>query len=200
MFRKKEVSIDYALLKKIPILILDKKWHNIFPHEKKTKKILMLEKQLGNLLKEQGQLNNDFNDYIKLKKKLMSDIINLTDEVFSNENESDKEKMGKNKKYIIEINNKLEKIQKRLQRLPSEIEEVNQRLLRESVKVSYKEMKEHQEKTKELAKWIETTREQLKNNVKEKTIHEEKASEIYSYLHDLVGVELIEELDKRYWR
>ena len=126
----------------------------------------MLEKQLGNLLKEQGQLNNDFNDYIKLKKKLMSDIINLTDEVFSNENESDKEKMGKNKKYIIEINNKLEKIQKRLQRLPSEIEEVNQRLLKESVKVSYKEMKEHQ-KTKELAKWIETTREQLKNNVKE---------------------------------
>jgi len=200
LFWKKDIKLDDGLLKKVPILILDKNWHNIFPQEKKTKKILLLEETLSNLLKEQGQLNNDYKDYIKLKKQLMGDILNLTDEAFTNENEMAKEKMGKNKKYILEINNKLKKIQKRLEKLPDEIEETNYRLLKESVIISYKEMKVHQKKLKELTEWIEKTREILKNKIEEKTIHEEKASEIYSYLHDLVGLELIEYLDKKLWR
>ena len=197
---EKDIKLDDGLLKKVPILILDKNWHNIFPQEKKTKKILLLEETLSNLLKEQGQLNNDYKDYIKLKKQLMGDILNLTDEAFTNEIEMAKEKMGKNKKYILEINNKLKKIQKRLEKLPDEIEETNYRLLKESVIISYKEMKVHQKKLKELTEWIEKTREILKNKIEEKTIHEEKASEIYSYLHDLVGLELIEYLDKKLWR
>lgn len=200
LFWKKDIKLDDGFLKKVPILILDKNWHNIFPQEKKTKKILLLEETLSNLLKEQGQLNNDYKDYIKLKKQLMGDILNLTDEAFTNEIEMAKEKMGKNKKYILEINNKLKKIQKRLEKLPDEIEETNYRLLKESVIISYKEMKVHQKKLKELTEWIEKTREILKNKIEEKTIHEEKASEIYSYLHDLVGLELIEYLDKKLWR
>ena len=37
LFWKKDIKLDDGLLKKVPILILDKNWHNIFPQEKKTK-------------------------------------------------------------------------------------------------------------------------------------------------------------------
>jgi predicted nuclease with TOPRIM domain len=108
--------------------------------------------------------------------------------------------MEKNQKYILEINEKIEEIQNRLATIPEEIQEVNGKLLEESVKICYGEMKEHQKALEELNEWIEKTRELLKAKLEEKTIHEEKASQIYSYLHDLVGADFIDYLDKNYWR
>ena len=95
--------------------------------------------------------------------------------------------MERNQRNILEINEKLEQIQNRLNILPEEIQEINGRLLEESVKICYKEMKEHQESLNELNIWIERTREILKNKLEEKTVREEKAAQIYSYLHDLSG-------------
>ncbi|HHW67581.1 MAG: hypothetical protein PWP07_1129 [Epulopiscium sp.] len=199
---KKKADLDMEMLRhsRVPILILDKVWHNIFPPEKKTKTIRDLEERLGNLLKQQGQLNNDLKDYLKLKKKLMDGILELTTEAFNNENEAAKKEMEKNQKYILEINEKIEEIQNRLATIPEEIQEVNGKLLEESVKICYGEMKEHQKALEELNEWIEKTRELLKAKLEEKTIHEEKASQIYSYLHDLVGADFIDYLDKNYWR
>lgn len=201
-WNKKESIINSELLRKtrVPILILDKVWHNIFPPEKKTKKLLVLEEKLFNLLKEQGQLNNDFKDYLKLKKKFMDEIMKLTTEAFTNENESAKSEMEKNQKNILEVNKQLEKIQNKLKKIPDEIEEANGRLLQESVKICYEEMKEHQRVSDELNEWIDQTRAILKKKLEEKTVHDEKAIEIYSYLHDLIGPELIEYLDSDYWR
>lgn len=199
---KKEAGLDLELLRqsRVPILILDQVWHNIFPPEKKTKSILQLEEKLHHLLKQQGKLNNDLKDYLKLKKKLMDQILELTTEAFTNQNERAKRDMERNQKNILEINEKLEQIEDRLHVIPDEIQEVNGKLLEESVKVCYKEMKEHQASLSQLNSWIEETRELLKKRLEEKTIHEEKATKIYSYLHDLVGAEVIEYLDKNYWR
>lgn len=198
--KKSDLSLEMLRQSRVPILILDKVWHNIFPPEKKTKIILQLEEELNSLLKQRGQLNNDLKDYLKLKKKLMDGILELTTEVFTNENESAKKEMEKNQKYILEINEKLEEIQNRLKTIPDEIQEVNGRLLEESVKICYGEMKEYQKALEELNDWIETTRELLKTKLEEKTIREEKAAQIYSYLHDLVGPDFINYLDKHYWR
>lgn len=201
-WNKKKAEIDLELLRhsRVPILILDKVWHNIFPPGKKTKVILQLEETLNTLLKQQGKLNNDLKDYLKIKKKLMDEILELTTEAFTNQNESAKREMERNQRNILEINEKLEQIQNRLNILPEEIQEINGRLLEESVKICYKEMKEHQESLNELNIWIERTREILKNKLEEKTVREEKAAQIYSYLHDLVGADFIEYLDKNYWR
>jgi len=153
---KKKADLDMEMLRhsRVPILILDKVWHNIFPPEKKTKTIRDLEERLGNLLKQQGQLNNDLKDYLKLKKKLMDGILELTTEAFNNENEAAKKEMEKNQKYILEINEKIEEIQNRLATIPEEIQEVNGKLLEESVKICYGEMKEHQKALEELNEWI----------------------------------------------
>lgn len=201
-WNKKKLDIDLKMLResRVPILILDKVWHNIFPPEKKTKAILQLEQNLNNLLKQQGQLNNDLKDYLKLKKKLMDQILELTTEAFNNENEAAKREMERNQKNILEINEKVEQIQNRLNVIPDEIQEANGRLLEESVKICYGDMKNHQEALNELNEWIENTREILKKKLEEKTIREEKATQIYSYLHDLVGPDFIEYLDKNYWR
>ncbi|WP_058486263.1 hypothetical protein [Defluviitalea phaphyphila] len=201
-WNKKKVCIDLQILRKnnVPILILDNVWHNIFPPEKKTKKILKLEERLNDLLKEQGKLNNDLKGYIKLKKNLMDRILELTTEAFTNENEMAKKEMERNQKNILEINRKTEEIQKRLEIIPQEIQETNGTLLEESVKICYKDMKEHQEILNELNIWIENTRNILKKKIAEKTEREEKVTQIYSYLHDLVGPDVLEYLDKNYWR
>ncbi|NLK98094.1 hypothetical protein [Defluviitalea saccharophila] len=201
-WNKKKTDLDLELLRqsRVPILILDKVWHNIFPPEKKTKAILQLEEELNSLLKQQGQLNNDLKEYLKLKKKLMDGILELTTEAFTNQNEAARKEMERNQKYILEINEKLEQIQNRLDTIPDKIQEVNGRLLEESVKICYQEMKEHQKVLDELNVWIERTREILKHKLEEKTIREEKAAQIYAYLHDLVGADFIDYLDKNYWR
>ncbi|NLK20653.1 MAG: hypothetical protein GX308_00920 [Epulopiscium sp.] len=201
-WNKKEPKLKLELLKKsnVPILILDNVWHNIFPPDKKTRTILILEGKLSTLLKQQGQLNNNLKDYLKLKKKMMDGILELTTEVFTNENERAKKEMERNQRNILEINRKIEEIQVRLDKIPKEIEETNGKLLRESVKVCYKEMREHQEYLNELNSWIEETREKLKKKLEKKVFHEEKATQIYTYLHNLIGAEFIEYLDKHYWR
>ena len=55
--------------KKVPILVLDQKWHRLFALTGKPDAVLRAERELTDLLERQGQMNNDLRDMKKLKKK-----------------------------------------------------------------------------------------------------------------------------------
>ena len=60
--RKKQKSVDFSNLlssKRIPIVVLDERWHKLFEKEPKSSKIIELEKKLNDLLKQQGRLVNE---------------------------------------------------------------------------------------------------------------------------------------------
>ena len=61
--------------KKVPLLILDQKWLNLFQPHEKTKRLKQLESELLKLVKEQGKLNQDIKEMEKLKKQLLDKIV-----------------------------------------------------------------------------------------------------------------------------
>ena len=74
MSEKKDIYITALEGKKIPILTLDHKWHQIFQHTEATPEIKQLEKQLNELVKRQGKLITESKDIKKLKKKQICKI------------------------------------------------------------------------------------------------------------------------------
>ena len=151
------------------------------------------------MIKEQGQLNNDRKGYLKLKKDMMKEILELTSAAYEENDDTAKEKMSKDQQYILEINEKIEQISTQLKVLPEKIQKANNNLLEESVKICYARMSKGREEIKILEERIEQLRSELRFSLDEKTIYEENVEQLYSYLHHLVGAEFIEKLDKEYW-
>ena len=58
--------------KKLPILVLDERWHKLFPGGNKPEEVKSLEKKCNELLKEQGKLVNEIKELRKGKKKSKS--------------------------------------------------------------------------------------------------------------------------------
>ena len=60
---------------KVPLLVLDQKWHHLFTGSKKTDAILKLEKHLTELLGQQGRAQQELKELKKLKSTLMQNIV-----------------------------------------------------------------------------------------------------------------------------
>lgn len=56
--------------KKVPLLVLDQKWHRLFAIHGKTDEISATEKELDELLKQQGKYNNELKNLKSLSRKL----------------------------------------------------------------------------------------------------------------------------------
>ncbi|MFP4697930.1 MAG: hypothetical protein ACLFMO_04395 [Eubacteriales bacterium] len=197
MFKKQRIP-KIKVDKKVPLLVVDSRWHELFPSNKKSNKIIELEKKLNKLVQEQGQLNNDYKEYLKLKKKMMTEIMDKMDDAFNNSSKKAHKDLEKNKKYIEEINQKLNKYEKELENLPKEIDKLNKQLLEMSMEVCYKRLKKYKTEVNDLTSHIETLRESLKEKVLQKQEREEDLHKIYTYMHDLLGYEIIEKFDEDY--
>ena len=101
--------------KKVPIATLDNKWHRLFAKVEKTHEIEKLEKKLNELLRRQGKINNEIKEIKKIKKNLMDEIVSLM------ENESEADKVEKNKKLIDDCNAKIDAYNDENMDLPKEI-------------------------------------------------------------------------------
>lgn len=193
----KKLNIGSIKKNNVPILILDKNWHYMFPSGKKTQKMLDLENKLNNLLKEQGRLTNEEKEYKNFKVECMNQIMVLMDDVYNNGNEKAKDDMSKSQKYIEEVNDKLVDIEERLNFVPNEIKQVNNQLLDESVQMSYSEMRSNKDRVKQLDMEIIELREKLKERIDEKIVKEEMIDRTYTFLHNLVGLDIINKLDRQ---
>lgn len=202
--RKKEPEIDYKSFinnKKIPIIILDPKWHELFPENAKTPAIRNLEKKLNDLLKQQGKLVNDMKDLKKLKRKLMNQIVANMGEAATAEAERKKgKKQEASQKMILDINEKLEAGNDELLDMPYKIREVNESLVVECLKYWYSMLKDNTVKIQELDQWILTAREELKRKLLIKQEKEEMNEKVYSYMHNLLGHDVINKFDNSFVR
>lgn len=197
-FSKQKVEKPINIEKKVHILTLDNRWHELFSNKKKSKKIADLEKRLNKLVGEQGQLTNDLKEYSLLKKKMMADIVDNMKEAIEDEDNDAINEMKKSKKYINDIKTKLDKMEERMENLPREIQNTNKELLEYTMQDCYMRMYDSKNELDELQEWIDRVREELKEKAVRKTEAKEEYDRLYSYMHDLVGYEIIELYDKKY--
>lgn len=198
MARKKENKFQLFLKgKKIPILTLDNKWHQLFEKDKKTFSMKRTEKELNSLIQKEGQLGNDIKDLNKVKVKLRNDILENM-EAAASDDAASKKQQEKNQKLLLEVNDKIEQAEDTLAALPTQIDMVNRHLMLLSMENCYENLKRNDEKISELTIWINTTREQLKTKLLERQELQGDNRSMYRYMHDLFGAEIVDLFDLEY--
>ena len=169
--------------KHLPVLTLDNKWYRLL---NKTGSVPLKETEdaLNQLLKRQGKLNTESKDIRNLKKKLMKEIVPMVDE--------------DHKRLIEECNEKLEAYEDELKDIPREIERINLQLMMFTMDCCYDIMKDNDKQIKETAEWVGAIRIELKKRLIEKQQMEQQNQEIYNYMHDIFGAEVVNLFDMKY--
>ncbi|MCR4690827.1 MAG: hypothetical protein K5739_05760 [Lachnospiraceae bacterium] len=198
MARKEEVYIPALDGKNIPILTLDNKWHRLFTQTGISKEILEQEDVVNEILKRQGKTNNDIKDLKRLKQKLMNEIVTLMGDEERPLSAEESHKQDENKRLIEECNDKIDDAQDALLDIETELYRENKTLMLMSMDVCYQVLRENTEKILEIEEWINEIRIELKKNVVRKQEKEMMNEELYSYMHDIFGPEVIEIFDMKY--
>ena len=174
--------------RKVPILVLDQKWHRLFALSGKTSEIKQLEEKVNQLLEQQGKLNNDLKELKKTKNRLMKSIV-VNMEGTHEENEGD---ISSRKLDV-----KMEEIEDELIELPRNINSANQELMLESMRYCYERLRQNSKEADEITAWIDKVRVELKKNIIKKQNREINNRQIYSYMHDIFGVDILNIFDLR---
>lgn len=199
--KKEEPKLDIKVLIKndISLLTLDERWNSLFKNIIKTEDILKSENAIMELLKEQSRLISEAKEIASKKKEYMDRIIKLTTEVFENNNQSAQADMHECEKLIIGINERIPAIEEKLDNIPNEIRQENLELLEHTVKLVYFSMRENQQRVEQLDKEIAETKEKLKKLIDERELLAQDDTDTYSYFHDLLGKDHLQQLDDIYF-
>ena len=150
------------------------------------------EEQLKALLKRQGKINNDLKAVRKEKSVLMDKIVNVMDE-----DDADAKKAEYSAK-VNECNERIDAIQDELLDIPAQIAEVNAALMLDTMEICYGTIKENTDKINELNAQIDEARIELKKNIVRRQNAELKNQQMYFYMHDIFGPEVIDMFDMTY--
>lgn len=183
---------------RVPILTLDNNWHKLFTQTGASHEIKKLEKKLNELLKEQGKVNAEEKKLKAVKRKLMDEILQLADRYDGQRDEAVQKTMDRQKEMVEECNKRLEDLAEENQDIPQEIEEVNYRLMLKTMELCYKRLEENRKEIEYYDKWIQDIRVQLRENIIRKQERETSTYELYSYMHNIFGANVIDIFDMHY--
>ena len=183
--------------KVIPLLVLDQKWHRLFAIHGKTEEIKQIESEVNGLLAKQGKLNSRQKELKKLKGQLLDDIVkHMNDENLSLA--AREKKQEENKRLVDEINEKLDECEEELAEIPQQIRNGNEQLMLLSMDYFYDKIRVNQKESVEIEEWINNIRVELKKNIIRQQNRDINNREIYAYLHDIFGAEVIDIFDIKY--
>lgn len=195
--KKQELFAGALQGKQLPILTLDNKWYRLLDELGKAA-VKELEEQLNSLLRRQGKLNTETKDIKKIKKKLMNEIVPMVDELEQNASQDIEKEIQNHKRLIEECNTKLESYQDELMELPREINRINMKLMLLTMEYCYDTMRENTKGIDETNEWVTRIRIELKKRLIRKQEMEQKNHDIYSYMHDIFGADVINMFDMTY--
>ncbi|MCR4727786.1 MAG: hypothetical protein K5796_03960 [Lachnospiraceae bacterium] len=198
MSRTEDVFIPALKDKKIPLLTLDNTWHRLFTQTEPTPEIKALEEELNELLKKQGKLNTETKEIRSLKKRLMDEIVELMNDIGTNDTKKTEKKLEENKRLIEECNQKLEEYGDDLYEIPKKINEINYKLMLETMEVCYEQIQENNEEIGEISRWVEEMRVELKKKVVIKQQKLKRNQNFYTYMHSIFGADVINIFDMKY--
>ncbi len=199
MARDDEVYMSALQGKSIPILTLDNKWHQLFTQTEMTPEIESLADELNSLVEKDGKLRSQTKDIKKLKKKLLGEIVPLRDKANKLGNAPNIEKeISERTRLINECNDKLDSHQDELLDLSKQIYDIDYKLMLETMKVCYERLHDNTDDIKALDEWIKRARIELKKNVIRLQESEMENYNLYSYMHQIFGPEVVDLFDMKY--
>lgn len=187
-----EALYDELRMINMPVLTLDKGWHDLF-WEGKSKEVQRLEKELTTALKGQGKVKSDREELNNLKKTLMKQILDNMD---AEEDSRASKKVEKSRQLIDQINDKLILLEDRQLDLPEEIQDVNAKLMMAGMNDVLSTTIKNTEEIDELESEIEDMKTELKTKIllRQQKIEENEA--IYKYLNRTVGRGLVRKYEE----
>lgn len=183
--------------KNLPILTLDNKWYRLLDDETRAA-VKSIEGQLNSLLKRQGKLNTELGDIRKLKKKLMGEIVPMVDEAAQTGDKSIEKKIDQNKRLVEECNERMDSYKDELMELPRQIDKLNFQLMMTTMDCCYDAMHDNTEEIRRIEEWVKAIRIELKKRLIKKQEMEQHNHEIYSYMHDVFGADVVDVFDMQY--
>jgi len=200
MAKDSNIYQDALIGKDIPILPMDGKWQNLFILSPKTDKIKNLEAELNALVERQEKTREKIKDMKRLKKKLLGEIVVLRDDAGKNPKKRKKieAEIDDHTRLIKECNEKIEDAEDSMLGLPREIYQVNYQLMVETMNVFYKIMHDNTVEINAIDDWIAKVRVQLKKNIIRMQEKEIENFNVYSYMHNIFGPEVIDLFDLKY--
>jgi len=192
----KDVDIDYNIIlkNKVPLLINDQAWKRLFL-ESNDRSLQNIRKELEDLVQELKEKEKELNRLKIEKKKTMAKILNISDMV-NNNNYNAVNQLEECQNKIYKLNEEIEDLTFRNEILPKEIRDVNYRLLKETIKLAYKDLSLDGKRLGATNEEIETLREQLRGLLEKKHDYEERINNTYGFLHGILGGKEMEKLDK----
>lgn len=198
MSRTEEVFQPALVGKKIPILTLDNKWYKLFTKNEYNSEIKRMESEMNELLKRQGKANVESKELKKIKKKTMDEIVVLADEMGKAPSKKLEKKMEELRRLVNDCNEKMDAYEEELVELPREISQLNNRLMLATMEVCYRKLQKNNEELEEIENWISGIRRELKKKVVRKQEKEAMIHQLYSYMHDIFGADVIDIFDMKY--
>ncbi|MBQ1473616.1 MAG: hypothetical protein IIZ31_07490, partial [Lachnospiraceae bacterium] len=171
----------------------------LFAISGKPESVKEKEVELNELLQLQGKLNQEIKDLKAVKNKLMQGIVVNMDGANGADASADHaKKLDDNKRLIEETNERLAADEDQLLDIPRSIKEVNEELMMLTMSFCYEKLRINANEIQEISDWITNVRVELKKNIIKKQNREINNKEIYSYMHDIFGRDVINLFDVKY--
>ena len=194
---KESVFLEALNGKRIAPLTLDNKWHQLFDGTEIPADIQKKADELNNLLREQGNINNEMKKVKGLKKKLLDELVTLAEDASKGDKKAVAE-VEQNKKLVDDCNAHIDEYQDKLLDYPHLIDDVNRQLMLLTMQDCYSRLQDNAKEIEEISRWIDEFRVELKKNVIRKQDKELANHRLYSYMHDIFGTEVIDIFDMQY--
>lgn len=188
-----DMSVRSALKgKKVPILVLDSRWHKLFPQGEKPEDIVALEERVNALLKRQGYLVNDIKELKKVKRKLMEGIV----AGMGGDSERDNRKKDNQQRLLIETKQRIEEESDELMDLPNEIKMANEELMIIGATYCFERLNNGDQMVKELTEEIRAIQSELTDKKEFRKDLEDSMSSAYSLMHGILGHDVMNLYDR----
>lgn len=195
-FKKLDIDEKIILRNRIPLLIKDQNWIRLFGSTR-DKNIQNARNELIELLEEEKKLKRKRIILEKEKKNAIKMILDISDAINNEQKIETVELLDEYKKEIEYINEELDEIIFQIETIPQKINQSNFNLLKATVYVGYKELKDRERRLNETIDELDKLRERLKYLINERYDCEELIDSTYSFLHDMLGSEEMEKLDEK---
>jgi len=192
----REFIKDNPDFRHIPILTLDKNYYSLFADDAdKPERIRVLEEKVNELLKKQGQVNEDLKEVQKIKKRLIQGVVD--DMELDDTDPKHVKKMNESQRLIQEAKTKINELNDEALEVPAKLSAANLELLTATIQYCYQKMNANKSDIALLDKWINDTRVKLKKKLVIKQDKELDNDKMYGHLHDILGQQLMGVLDER---
>lgn len=104
--------------------------------------------------------------------------------------------MDESQRLIYEARDKISQLEDESDEVPKKLRIANMHLFFETVKMCYEKINRNNKDLERLEAWIEDTRIKLKKNLLVKQDKEDMNEQMYSYMHAILGPEIMSELDR----